>query len=220
MRYLAPADLLADSRSGYASSVGVVETRSVSVCEGALDWTDCRRIIDAVDGAPAVTGGVLRRGGDEVDLRLRSCTEHVIDPDAMRPVITALAEIARRLHDIDGMRLDGPRFCRYNPGEYFRAHRDRSDDPADPAAVRRRELSFICFLNGVDHAADLPAFDGGLLVMYLPQADGSVAPLNIRPTAGTIVAFPSDVLHEVRPVREGVRYTAIAWLYSEGEGKL
>jgi predicted 2-oxoglutarate/Fe(II)-dependent dioxygenase YbiX len=152
---------------------------------------------------------------------MRSCTERQVTAAQAVPVVEAMMAVGREALSAAGhlpgqMLLDGPKFCAYGHGEFFRAHVDRSADSEDPDMVRTRSLSLVCFLNGVDASDGLPAFDGGTLVLYVPASDGSIETVNIRPSAGTIVTFASDVMHEVRPVRRGVRYTAIAWFAMRG----
>lgn len=189
----------------------------VRVWEHALSRLHCRATIRAMEDAAAVAGTVLRRGSDEPDPRLRACSEHSVGADGAALVVPVLRAIAGEMlaGDQPGRRaaMDGPKFCRYAPGQFFRAHRDRSDDPLDPAVVRARLLSLVCLLNDADPSGGLPVFDGGALVIHLPRGDGSVIPENVSLEAGSIVAFPADLLHEVRPVRSGVRYSAIAWIY-------
>jgi predicted 2-oxoglutarate/Fe(II)-dependent dioxygenase YbiX len=186
-----------------------------SVFGAALSRAACRLAIEAMQHGTERAGGVLRAGDEVRDLRLRSCIEHHTDARtaaAMSECLWAVAEAVAGHGRLPGCRLDGPKFCRYPAGGYFRAHRDRSADPRDPADVRQRTLSFSCLLNDDDPAGGLPTFDGGTLVLYVPQPDGRVAPVNLRPAAGTVVAFDSSLMHEVRPVHAGVRYAAVAWL--------
>lgn len=170
--------------------------------------------------APAVNGPVLRSSRDAVDPRLRSCLEHALTAELATPVAAAMREVAGRVGGAPRpgeVRLDGPKFCSYSPGQYFRAHRDRSLDPLDPAAVRNRRLTMVCLLNDADPSDGLPIFDGGALVLHMPHRSGQIRPVNIPPRTGSIVAFPADLLHEVRPVRSGIRYSAISWLFTVSE---
>jgi predicted 2-oxoglutarate/Fe(II)-dependent dioxygenase YbiX len=41
----------------------------------------------------------------------------------------------------------------------------------------------------------------------------SEVPLDVVPVAGTLVAFPSHVLHEVLPVTAGIRDAIVDWFY-------
>ncbi len=73
----------------------------------------------------------------------------------------------------------------YPPGAGYRPHLDRL------AGATRRQVSCVLYLN-----ADWRAEDGGELRLY-PEA---VAPVDVVPRAGTLVAFRSaSVRHEVRP---------------------
>ncbi|MQA24260.1 MAG: hypothetical protein GEU94_02045 [Micromonosporaceae bacterium] len=194
-----------------------IDAPSVRVWEGVLTRADCRSMIEDMVAATTVAGGVLRQSREAVDPRLRRCSEHSLGTGQAATVVAAMREVAGQAltaHPLSEVRLDGPKFCSYSVGEHFRAHRDRSADPLDPAAVRARLLSIVCLLNDTDSAGGLPAFDGGALVTHVPRGNGGVEPVNITPVAGSVVVFKADLLHEVRPVRSGVRYSAIGWLYS------
>jgi predicted 2-oxoglutarate/Fe(II)-dependent dioxygenase YbiX len=55
---------------------------------------------------------------------------------------------------------------------------------------------------------------GGALRLYgLADPGDPAVPFDIVPAAGTLVAFPSDVLHEVLPVTAGVRDAIVDWFY-------
>jgi predicted 2-oxoglutarate/Fe(II)-dependent dioxygenase YbiX len=49
--------------------------------------------------------------------------------------------------------------------------------------------------------------EGGVLRIYHPD------PFDIAPKAGTLVAFPSEVPHEVLPVTSGVRDVVVNWFF-------
>jgi len=86
-------------------------------------------------------------------------------------------------------------------------------------AVRTRVISIVCLLNDADSLGGLPVFDGGALVLHVPKSDGTVTPVNVPLSAGSIVAFSSDLFHEVRPVRSGIRFSAVAWLYEVNQSE-
>jgi SM-20-related protein len=191
-----------------------------AMLRGALSRAACLRSIESMTAAPPRSGGVLRRGEEICDVRLRSCFEHVPDHHVAAAVTETLWSAALAVIDRDEAsrcRLDGPKFCSYPAGGYFRAHRDQSQDPRDPAYVRRRNLSFSCVLNDQHSAGGLPTFDGGTLVLYVPESSGMVAAVNLQPCAGSVVAFRADLMHEVRPVRAGTRFAVVAWLYTLDE---
>jgi predicted 2-oxoglutarate/Fe(II)-dependent dioxygenase YbiX len=188
----------------------------VRVWDGVVSRSDCRSVVECMAGAVTLAGGVLRQSQDSVDPRLRRCSEHVVGSEQAAVVVRAMREIAGQMIDTT-VALDGPKFCGYGPGEYFRAHRDRSADPLDPPVVRARRFTLVCLLNDDDPAGGLPVFDGGALVVHAPRDNGRVEPRNLRMRAGSVAVFAADLLHEVRPVRSGMRYTAIGWLFSPDE---
>lgn len=102
---------------------------------------------------------------------------------------------------------EGAGFIRYPAGGFYRAHRDRGNDPQwEPAA--RRAAALVLFLN-TSRANGLEGeFGGGVLRLHLPRGR-----IDVVPDAGLLVAFPADVLHEVSEVFDGTRDTIVDWYY-------
>ena len=38
---------------------------------------------------------------------------------------------------------------------------------------------------------------------------------SIKPTKGTVIVFPSYMVHRVKPVTKGIRYSVVAWFCGE-----
>jgi predicted 2-oxoglutarate/Fe(II)-dependent dioxygenase YbiX len=56
--------------------------------------------------------------------------------------------------------------------------------------------------------------EGGSLRLYAgSHGPAPSAALDIAPRAGMLVAFPSDIPHEVLPVTAGVRDAIVDWFY-------
>jgi len=102
---------------------------------------------------------------------------------------------------------EGAGFIRYPEGGFYRAHRDRGHDPQWPDAARRA-IALVLFLNSSRDASPDGDFEGGALRLLGPDDA-----LDVLPEAGTLVAFPADVLHEVTEVRGGTRDTVVDWFY-------
>lgn len=187
--------------------------------EAAVARDVCRDAVRAMTASAGTSGGVLRAGGEVADSRLRVCTEHAVAADVQEPIVAAMKRVgaeALRAAGCHHAALDGPKFCSYGQGSYFRAHQDVSLDPLDPPAVAARRITLVCLLNdGAGDAGDagVPAFEGGTLVVHVPKAGGSTHSVNVPLAAGSIVAFGAGLMHEVRPVRSGTRFAAVAWLY-------
>jgi len=117
----------------------------------------------------------------------------------------------------DGLQLQlrscqTPQFYRYDEGDFFGPHRDNYGRAHSPAEVLARKAAVILFLNDGRHDAEFvnhDAFEGGLLRLY--DVVPGYPSWTVVPEAGTIVSFPTDVLHEVTAVTRGSRLTAVTW---------
>jgi len=65
---------------------------------------------------------------------------------------------------------------------------------------KTRKISFVLWLND--------DFEGGEFEFHKSHTKDNV----IRPSTGTILLFPSWVMHRVKPVKKGTRYSAVSWL--------
>ena len=94
-----------------------------------------------------------------------------------------------------------PQFNKYTEGGAYHKH---SDSAFMGSPEIRTDLSLTVFLN------DPADYDGGELT--LEYSSGEVR--KVKEKKGTLVCYPSGVLHSVTPVTRGVRYAAITWLQS------
>jgi len=94
---------------------------------------------------------------------------------------------------------EGAGLLRYYDGGFYRPHRDQADEAAWPGAARRA-ITMVVFLND-------DGFTGGVL---------RVGDADVPPVAGTLIAFPADMLHEVTPVRGAPRDSIVDWCLTPG----
>lgn len=87
---------------------------------------------------------------------------------------------------------------RYEAGGAYGAH---VDEPL--MGGKRVDLSFTLFLSPPD------SYDGGELALLEPS--GSV---EIKLPAGDAILYPTQALHEVRPVTRGERLAVVGWIRS------
>lgn len=167
---------------------------------------------------PGSAAEVFAEPGHEIAPATRHATERTPGPaasaidaafDASRPALE------RCFGGALGMR-EPTSFVTYERGQYYRPHVDCG--PADRAAAARdRAVSVVLFLND---GASAIGFDGGALVFYdlLDDARARGIGFPLEPRAGLLVAFRSDVLHEVAPVTGGVRAVAVTWFHQRAAG--
>ena len=176
---------------------------------GLLTAEECRAIRAGMDAGVEEAAEVLGAGiHQETSVR----AARVIDPAAgiVRDVELKLESCRDRVSAAVGIGVgerEGAGFLRYTAGGFYRAHRDRGDDP-DWEGAARRAIAVVIFLNTSRAASSAGEFDGGVLRLFLPDSD-----IDLMPEAGTLVAFPADVLHEVTEVRGGTRDAVVDWFY-------
>ena len=176
---------------------------------GLLDPADCRAIraamdVGAVEDAEVLVGGIRRQS------LVRNAA--LVEPPRMliESIEVRLDSCRDRVADALGLGVgdrEGAGFIRYPDGGFYRAHRDRGDDPQWPDASRRA-IALVLFLNSSRDASPDGDFEGGVLRLLGPDDA-----IDVVPEAGTLVAFPADVLHEVTEVRGGVRDAVVDWFY-------
>lgn len=111
-------------------------------------------------------------------------------------------------------KCQGPDFLKYGVGSFYLPHTDGS--PGGPSKVAKRRVSAVVFLNAQLKEPTEDTYCGGSLTFYGlmegPQWAKLAFPLEAE--TGLLVAFRSDVLHEVQPVTHGERFSAVSWYTS------
>jgi SM-20-related protein len=183
------------------------------VREGFLSAAECERLRVSVDAGPARASRVSEPGQDVLRDDVRRTTSAQVDAAALDLVDARLAAEAPALgrhFSVDLGRRESPRFLLYEAGGFYLKHRDSREGLT-------RRVSLVLFLNGQDDRAEpAPAtYGGGSLVLYGLAPDPRLAnvgfPLAGRP--GLLVAFRSDLGHEVAPVSRGRRYSVVSWFH-------
>lgn len=192
---------------------------------GAVDAQLCEELSAAMRAADGARSAVYDDKGERPiidDVVRRSYTLHIADPlkskveDAMR-TLHLRVERDFESHLLAPDRFD---FLRYGPGDRFVAHVDapryERGDQADVRLTRRR-VSVVLFVNDGDGVGDTGGYEGGnLLIRAYEGADDELTTLGfgLPQAAGTVVAFPAQLWHEVTPVVTGQRLTVVGWFCS------
>lgn len=156
-----------------------------------------------------------------LDLNARRASSIEIDPAALDAVETRLDAARRAIaawYNLSLVTGEGASFLRYHPGGFYRRHRDQAIVSGWPAAAHRL-ISLVVFLNSSRSRAVAGEFSGGELLVFPESRDNPAIAEAIRvvPREGCLVAFPAALLHEVRPVRAGIRDVIVDWYYGSAE---
>lgn len=93
-----------------------------------------------------------------------------------------------------------PLVSRYEAGMGYGRH---VDDAVMGSPPMRTDLSFTLFIS------DPADYEGGELMLEMSEGDHSY-----KLDAGSVVLYPSTMLHRVEPVRSGVRNVVVGWIQS------
>ena len=106
-------------------------------------------------------------------------------------------------------------FLIYPQGALYTRHTDINRDTN--LGIQRRSVSVVIFLNGHSEGAVQDCYGGGKLTFHgiLKEPEWINCAFSLDPCPGLLVAFPSDVSHEVKPVTFGTRFTIVSWFLAE-----
>ena len=155
-----------------------------------------------MNAGAAVPAEIVHAEGYRVDEGTRRAFDVEIATDVEHEVRRAIDAIRPEVALFFGVALsgdEGPGFLRYLAGGFYRRHLDVS---AEWDEQFPRRISVVVFLTSAGEQCE-----GGALRMFLPEV------FDVAPRAGTLVAFPSEVPHEVLPVTAGVRDVVVDWFY-------
>jgi predicted 2-oxoglutarate/Fe(II)-dependent dioxygenase YbiX len=172
----------------------------------------CERVRHSMSRGASDPAEVLEDAVEHQD-HVRRTLSIEVDDSTLRLVENALEAVREALSDrfrvILGPR-EGAGFLRYLPGGFYRPHRDRGDLPSWPGAARR-QVAVVVFLNSALERGDPEGFGGGILRLY-PEVE-AIPSVDVVPAAGTLVAFPATMLHEVTRVEGAIRDAVVDWFY-------
>jgi predicted 2-oxoglutarate/Fe(II)-dependent dioxygenase YbiX len=107
--------------------------------------------------------------------------------------------------------IETPQFLRYQVGDFFVAHQDGNTGMLRLDREMSRKISVIIFLNGQSETPEADTYDGGSLVFSEWRPGRKRGELRLSGETGMLVAFPSDLTHEVQAVTRGERYSIVSW---------
>lgn len=185
------------------------------VQENFYDPETCARIqgeMSAGESQKALITGTSELGTlDETTRRALSVRMEKSTKVMVSDSIIALKPSLEKHFQVSLEESEKPAFLRYGEGCYYKPHLDDYSD-----APRRRRVSIVIFLNGSSNQPAEHSYGGGCLAFYGlldgPQWEKCPFPLKAEP--GLLIAFRSEVLHEVQPVTFGQRFTIVSWFRS------
>ena len=176
----------------------------------------CAQIRGALTLAKGRPAELVRRGTSRVDTNVRR-TQRLPLPEQYSSLLkTRVLALKPQLQDyfqVQLSRLQPLDALVYQPGDFFQPHKDGGHHAADPSYVQQRQLTVIIFLNSQTTTPQPDAYCGGALALYglVDDPRCQTYGFHLIGESGLLIAFRSEVFHEVQPVTFGQRYTIVSW---------
>ena len=181
------------------------------VVEEFFDHSTCRRLIEGIRRGE--TGAALTYGSSDsgvVAERVRKVSRATVSSALITEVTTRVVEYLPRLRDhfdLPVTTIEEPQFLWYRPGDFFVAHQDGNTKMIQLESDRLRRVSLSIFLNQQDEAGLPNCYSGGSLVFR----DRTGERCETRGEPGKLVAFRSELTHEITPIESGDRFAIVTW---------
>lgn len=181
------------------------------VIKNFLDPDTSRRLVREMRSAPLSAALTYGRGDATVDELVRRVSRVGVSQNSFAYVTQRLeqqrAAVARHF-SVKLTNLEEPQFLCYRVGDFFVAHQDGNTGLVNLDTDRTRRVSVSIFLNTESATPEPDTYGGGALV-FSDWRSGQRQ--EVHGETGMLVAFRSEVTHEVTPVTHGDRFAIVSW---------
>lgn len=187
------------------------------VIENFLTEEFCEQILNEVNDENLVSAAIV----DGKDLAYvkedyRKTKIAKISKETKVEIYNRMLELKPRLEEHFQVKLERseiPEVLVYREGDFFKVHKDQDDQIDSQTITSSRKVSMVIFLNTQSVEPADNCYNGGSLNLYglinQPGWEDKGFPLGGKP--GLLVAFRSNIIHEVTPVTFGKRFTIVNW---------
>jgi len=180
-----------------------------------LNAVTCRQLIQEAQAFGSHSATVYgQNDSGHVNDRVRKATRLIMPPATTEFVNDRLMEHKKTVEDRFSISLNSceePQFLRYDVGDFFVAHQDGNTGLLQLKSDRERRISVVIFLNQQSAEPHPDSYSGGSLKFTDYRAQPDYREFCLPSEAGTLVAFRSELTHEVTPVTHGKRYSIVSW---------
>ena len=165
----------------------------------------CADLIADARRSLAVPAKVTKAKG-RVDVDMRRTSRLFVSAEKEQQINHYLQELKPRLELHFQIPLSGVesfQFLLYREGDFYKRHADKNDRPEMPDYIKARRVSIVIFLDD-----ETISYTGGTLVVW-----SLTGPIRVQGQAGKVVAFQSELMHEVEPIQSGARYSIVSWYF-------
>ena len=186
---------------------------NVFIDKNFLDIDVCRELIAQAEQSVAVPAQVTKTTG-RVDVTMRQTSRLLYSSQTEELINSHLRHLQPQLERHFDVQLSGFekfQFLLYREGDFYRRHADRNDKPESPDYIKARRISIVIFLSNQSQEEQPNSYSGGTFVVW--NNNLLKTRLKIEGEVGKLIAFRSDLVHEVEPVKSGKRYSIVNWFF-------
>jgi len=180
-----------------------------------FDASTCGKIIEQLAGSPCTPATVYGRSeSGAVDERVRRTSRLTPSQTTLELVTQRLLEYKETIEQHFRISLtdcEEPQFLRYNVGDFFVAHQDGNTGMLKLTTDATRKISITIFLNAQSNEQLGAGYCGGSLKFSNYRAEKEYREFELPSEPGLLVAFRSELTHEVIPITHGERYSIVSW---------
>ncbi len=180
-----------------------------------LSESICRNIINETSNSafqPATVYG--RTDSGSVDERVRRTSRLSVSEETFQLVNQRLLDYKPQVEQHFQVSLrdcEEPQFLRYNVGDFFVAHQDGNTGLIRLATDAERRISISIFLNSQSDESTPETYSGGSLKFSDYRKPPLAREFYMPVETGLLVAFRSELTHEVTAITRGERYSIVSW---------
>jgi len=173
------------------------------IFDNVVSADKCKEFIDLAGDSfhKAEVGGNESLNTGSINEETRKTNIFWSDHKELFQLATKYGQIANKQAgwNLDVKAIESFQIGQYNLGGHYTWHPDSSGMIVNEENLSRK-ISMVLWLN--------EDFDGGEFQFHKCYINENT----IKPSIGTMVFFPSWIVHRVKPVTKGVRYSAVSWL--------
>ena len=180
-----------------------------------LDDVTCQHVIQEAQTSESNAATVYGHSDvASVDDRVRKVSRLHLSSKTTEVVNRRLIEYMTKIEEYFSISLkdcEEPQFLRYDVGDFFVAHQDGNTGLLQLSSDAERRVSVVIFLNAQSEGVVAGSYSGGSLKFSNYRLEPQYREFELPAVAGTLVAFRSELTHEVTPVTHGKRYSIVSW---------
>ena len=185
------------------------------IAKNFLDIEVCRELRARAEQSEAAPAQVTKATG-RIDVSMRQTSRLSFSSDTEELINAYFRRLKSQLDKYYDVQLSGFekfQFLLYCKGDFYKRHADRNDKPESPDYIKARRISVVIFLSNQNQTSEPDSYTGGTLAVW--NSGSTTTPMKIEGEVGKLIAFPSDLVHEVEPVQSGKRYSIVNWFFEK-----